>query len=61
VSTRQTIDNADKLIDPNSGLAQELTGTLQEMQRAARELRILADYLERHPEALIHGKTEEKK
>jgi hypothetical protein len=26
---------------------------------AARALRLLADYLERHPEALIRGKTEE--
>jgi paraquat-inducible protein B len=27
----------------------------------ARSLRELNDYLERHPEALIRGKTEEKK
>jgi paraquat-inducible protein B len=27
--------------------------------RAARSLRVLADYLERHPEALIRGKSPE--
>ena len=30
-----------------------------EITRAARSLRVLADYLERHPESLIRGKTDE--
>jgi paraquat-inducible protein B len=33
-----------------------LGGTLYELSRAARSLRELADYLDRHPEALIRGK-----
>jgi len=37
----------------------QLRDTLQELARAARSLRVLTDYLERHPEALIRGKTEE--
>jgi paraquat-inducible protein B len=55
-SARGTLDNADRLIAPNSALSQELYGTLQEVNRAARGLRVLADYLERHPEALLRGK-----
>jgi paraquat-inducible protein B len=39
---------------------QELRDALQEIARAARSLRILADYLERHPESLIRGKNEGK-
>ena len=39
---------------------QELRDALQEVARAARSLRVLTDYLERHPDALIRGKTEEK-
>ncbi len=35
---------------------QELRDTLQELARAARSLRVLTDYLEQHPEALIRGK-----
>jgi len=35
----------------------ELRNTMQELSRAARSLRTLADYLEQHPEALIRGKT----
>jgi len=61
VSGRGTLDNANKLIEPNSVLGAELGNTLQEVSRAARSVRVLADYLERHPEALIRGKTEEAK
>jgi paraquat-inducible protein B len=62
VSARGAIDNANsKLIEPNSGLGEELGGTLQEVSRAARSLRVLMDYLERHPESLIRGKTQEAK
>ena len=37
----------------------ELRNAMQELGRAARSLRLLADFLERHPEALIRGKTPE--
>ena len=55
-SAQGTFDNANRLVAPNSALGQELHGTLEELDRAARGLRVLADYLERHPEALIRGK-----
>ncbi len=54
------VDNAGGLIAPNSVLGAELGNTLAEVSRAARALRVLADYLERHPEALIRGKSEEE-
>jgi paraquat-inducible protein B len=60
-SGRGTLDNAGKLIEPNSPLDQELTNTLREVSGAARGVRVLTDYLERHPEALIRGKTGEAK
>lgn len=53
---RTTLDSANKLIAPDSVLSTELATTLQEVSRAARGLRVLADYLERHPEALLRGK-----
>jgi paraquat-inducible protein B len=34
----------------------DLANTLQEMTKTAKSLRTLADYLERHPEALLSGK-----
>ena len=38
---------------------EEMRGTLSEVKRAAQSIRVLTDYLERHPEALIRGKSEE--
>ena len=61
VSARGTLDNADKLVQPNSVLGEQLGTTLQEVSRAARGLRVLADYLEQHPEALLRGKPGEAK
>jgi paraquat-inducible protein B len=60
-TARTTLDDANKLIQPNSVLGEQLGSTLQEVSRAARSLRGLTDYLERHPEALIRGKTGEAK
>jgi len=61
VSARGTLSNASNLTEPNSARVQELSNTLQEVSRAARSVRVLADYLERHPEALLRGKTGEAK
>jgi paraquat-inducible protein B len=60
-SGRGTLETATKLIEPNAVLPQQIDSTLQEVSRAARSLRVLADYLERHPESLIRGKKEEAK
>jgi paraquat-inducible protein B len=35
----------------------KLGGMLDEVGGAAKAMRLLADYLERHPESLIHGKS----
>jgi paraquat-inducible protein B len=40
----------------NNDLTPEMNATMRELKKAARSLRILLDYLERHPEALISGK-----
>jgi len=60
-NTDNLLGSANKLIEPNSVLDTELNNMLQEGGGAARSLRVLADYLERHPEALIRGKTGEAK
>lgn len=65
---RRTIATADgvlkstnaTLLGPDAPGQQELRDALQEIARAARSLRILTDFLERHPESLIRGKTGEK-
>ena len=60
-SARATLDNANRMVAPDSLLGAQLGTTLDEVNRAARGLRVLTDYLERHPEALIRGKTGDAK
>ncbi|MDM0013256.1 MlaD family protein [Variovorax sp. J22P168] len=57
---RRTLNSAEKTIADDSPLQQDLRQTLQEVSRAAGSLRVLTDYLERHPESLIRGKPEDK-
>jgi paraquat-inducible protein B len=60
-SADRAISNADStLFGKDSPAPQDLRDTLQEVTRAARAIRILVDYLERHPEILLRGKPEEK-
>mgnify|MGYP000698787561 CR=1 FL=1 len=47
-----------EVADPNSPTAVNLANTLEELAAAARSIRVLADYLEQHPESLVHGKSE---
>jgi paraquat-inducible protein B len=58
-----TLDQAQKTLvaiedtlGKDSPLQHEMTQALKELAEAARALRILADYLERHPDAIIFGK-----
>jgi paraquat-inducible protein B len=68
VEVRQAIATADKalknadstLFSKDSPAPQDLRDALQEMTRAARSVRVLVDYLERHPDVLIRGKSTEK-
>src|SRR5580765_523749 len=56
----RTLNSADAtLVGKDAPAQQDLRDALQEIARAARSLRVLTDFLERHPDALIRGKTEE--
>jgi paraquat-inducible protein B len=61
VSAQGTLQNTNNLTGPNSVQMQQLGNTLEEVRRAARSMRVLADYLERHPEALVRGKKGDAK
>ncbi|NUT17071.1 MAG: mammalian cell entry protein, partial [Cupriavidus sp.] len=58
---RKTLDTAERTIASDSPLQQDMRQTLQELTRAAASLRVLTDYLERHPESLLRGKPEDTK
>ncbi|HJV02490.1 MAG TPA: MlaD family protein [Burkholderiaceae bacterium] len=52
----KALGNAERALSSDAPVQEDLRSTLQEVNRAARALRVLADYLSRHPEALIRGK-----
>ncbi len=56
---RKAIHGVQQTMSADSQLQVELRDTLKEVNRAARSLRMLSDYLERNPEALIRGKKGE--
>jgi paraquat-inducible protein B len=60
-SAKTTLGNVNDIVRPDSAQGQQLSDALSEVSRAARSLRVLADYLEQHPEALVRGKSGEPK
>ncbi|KIH77680.1 paraquat-inducible protein B [Geoalkalibacter ferrihydriticus] len=54
--TRQTMTAIKETVAQDSSLRFQLESTLAEVAAAARSLRILSDFLERHPDALLRGK-----
>jgi paraquat-inducible protein B len=56
---RKTLSAAKQTLSADAPLQQDLRETLRELSRTARSLRVLTDYLERHPESLIRGKQED--
>lgn len=56
---QRTLGSADNALSSDSPLQQNLGSTLAELQRMARSLRALTDYLGVHPEALIRGRPDD--
>jgi paraquat-inducible protein B len=56
---RRTMATIDQAIAPDAPLRRDLREALREVARAAQAFRVLADYLERHPESLLRGKKED--
>ena len=52
------ITNIRGISDPDSPIFYELRRSLREVSAAARSLRLLSNYVERNPRALIFGKSE---
>ena len=53
----KTLKTLENVVGEDSIATVELTTTLKEFSSAARSIRYLADYLNRHPETLVRGKT----
>jgi paraquat-inducible protein B len=56
-SAQATMLRVDRnLLDDNAPVQRQVEQTLLEVQRAAQSLRVLTDYLQLHPEAVVRGK-----
>jgi paraquat-inducible protein B len=54
---RQLASTADAAVQDRQPLLYQINTALREVSGAARSFRALADYLDRHPEALLFGKS----
>ena len=52
------LETVNDNLDASSETSYRINATLMEIEGAARSIRLLADYLERNPEALIQGKPD---
>ncbi len=57
---QETLNAAGRILSEDAPLQQDLRQTLQELSRTAISLRVLMDYLERHPESVIRGRQGDK-
>ena len=57
---RGTLDSADRTLDVESPLQHGLTDTLSETRGTLQAVHELADYLDRHPDALLRGRRPQK-
>jgi paraquat-inducible protein B len=59
-SAQATLRSAEiNITDAQAPLQRNANQALAELQRAAQALRVLADYLQRHPETILRGKPDE--
>jgi paraquat-inducible protein B len=57
---RGTLESADQTLDLGSPLQRGLTETLSEARSTLQAVRELADYVDRHPDALLRGRRPQK-
>lgn len=58
--TRKAVENINGIAVQNANIGYEIGRTLEQIAELSSSIRILADYLERHPEALLRGKSPAK-
>jgi paraquat-inducible protein B len=59
VKARETLSSVEQTFNSDAPMQTDVRHALRELGRTAQSLRVLADYLERHPEALIQGKAKD--
>ena len=57
-AAEETLKHASTQLQGDTELSYQVNGTLNEVERAVRSLRIFLDYIERNPDALLRGKRQ---
>ena len=57
---QKTLASVERLVSSEAPLGQDLQQAVREFTEAARSIRVLTDYLERHPDSIIYGKGNER-
>ena len=58
--THKAVENINGIAVRNPNLGYDIGRTLEQIAELSRSIRVLSDYLERHPEALLRGKAPAK-
>jgi paraquat-inducible protein B len=59
-AAQRTLQQAGNVLGSNAAQGTDLPKLMQELTDAARSVKALADYLDRHPEALIRGRQKQE-
>lgn len=58
--TNKAVENINVIALQNANLGYEIGRTLEQIDELTRSIQVLVDYFERHPEALLRGKSHDK-
>ena len=53
----QTLKSLQQIAEEGSQLRFEVSATLREISAASRSVRVLADFVDQHPDALLRGRA----
>jgi len=60
VQAQKTLGSVENVLSSGLPLKQKTSRAMVELAAAARSIRVLMDYLERHPDSLLFGKGNSK-
>src|SRR5262249_9690752 len=56
-NAQQIFESGQGVVGPDAPMRRDLAALFRQLQQSARSIQELADYLSRHPDALIRGRT----
>jgi paraquat-inducible protein B len=57
VQANQTLKSLEQIAEEGTQLRYEVSATLREISAASRSVRVLSDFIEQHPDAILRGRV----